>query len=66
MALQLYLGLLNATIKGKISLMRTIGIIFLLALTAVTFEVYSDWAMMRGNVTAPVDPIARAVSDSVH
>jgi hypothetical protein len=46
--------------------MRTIAIIFLLALIAVTFEVYPDWVMMSGSVTAPVDPIARAVSDSVH
>jgi hypothetical protein len=60
------LGLLKATIKSKIGSMRTITIVFVLALTAVAFEVYSDWAMMSGSVTAPVDPISRAVADSAH
>jgi hypothetical protein len=46
--------------------MRTITVIFVLALIAVAGEVYSDHVLMSGSVTAPIDAIARAVADSAH
>jgi predicted acyltransferase len=52
--------------KATVDLMRTIAVVFVLALIAVAFEVYSDWAMMSGSVTAPVDPVSRAAADSTH
>jgi hypothetical protein len=44
--------------------MRTITVIFVLALIAVVGEVYSDRALMSGSVTAPVDPVSRAAVDA--
>jgi hypothetical protein len=52
--------------KATLDLMRTIAIIFLLALIAVAGEVYSDRVLMSGSITVPVDPISRAVADSAH
>jgi hypothetical protein len=49
-----------------VSLMRTITVIFVLALIAVAGEVYSDRALMSGSVTVPVDPVSRAAADSAH
>jgi hypothetical protein len=46
--------------------MRTITVIFVLALLAIAGELYSDWAMMSGSVTEPVDPVSRAVGGSAN
>jgi hypothetical protein len=44
--------------------MRTITVIFVMALLAVAVEAYTDWAMMSGSVTTPVDPVSRAAAGS--
>jgi len=46
--------------------MRTITVIFVLALIAVAGEAYSDHVMMSGSVTAPVDPVSFAVGSTAH
>jgi hypothetical protein len=57
---------LKPQLKATLDLMRTMTVIFVLALIAVAGEVYSDRMLMSGSVTAPVDPISRAVADSAH
>ncbi len=46
--------------------MRTITVIFVLALMAVAGEAYSDHVLMSGSVTAAVDPVSMAVGDTAH
>jgi hypothetical protein len=52
--------------KATTVLMRTITVIFVLALIAVAGEAYSDHVLMSGSVTAPVDPVSLAVGDTAH
>ena len=52
--------------KVTVDLMRTITVIFVLALIAVAGEVYSDHVMMSGSITAPVDPVSFAVGSTAH
>jgi hypothetical protein len=46
--------------------MRTITVIFVLALIAVAGEVYSDHVLTSGSVTAQVDPVSLAVGSTAH
>jgi hypothetical protein len=52
--------------KATVDLMRTITVIFVLALIAVAGEAYSDHVLMSGSVTAPVDPVSFAVGSTAH
>jgi hypothetical protein len=52
--------------RATVDLMRTITVIFVLALIAVAGEAYSDHVLMSGNITAPVDPVSFAVGSTAH
>lgn len=52
--------------KATVDPMRTITVIFVLALIAVAGEAYSDHVLMSGSVTAPVDPVSFAVGSTAH
>jgi hypothetical protein len=42
--------------------MRTIAVIFVLALMVIAAEIYSDAVLMRGAVTAAPDPASAAIA----